>query len=510
MGMIVPEVTPQPGPGVRVQPVATEASFGGGPGLDAQGQVTHQIAQQTGEIAGLEMVRANQAAIEGAQAKASKLATDILYDPETGALGAKGLDALRAQKDAMTRYQKGMNDISQTLHGELQVGPFNRWAQAHGAIVNQHLMTHVDQQLKEHDNHSFDALIDNLAASSALSHGNSDALQFNMNTAMDNTKAYAERQRLDKDGTDHLVANVKDAMYRSTVNGMLRFQNDDSAQKYYAENKSEISPKARLEIEDLLDKVPRQKQELAKKQQEESYKANMRQAMLDMFDGNLTLSEAQRRFRNDDLKKGDYLMLEGRLNKPDALLMRSMLLSDPETFNNIRETQLAGTASSGEIQRMIARGFADKKISPEDGKYLVSMNDENPPSPKDKYVEAQAKEVRDFGMKYFSETNVLGRPTNQEKTSQEAESLVQTFYNSVDQTKADVKGIDEIRDRVKKMAMQKRFPGLGNLESAPDVVIDNKGKVTRLLNPTQHSNLKAKYRVVKTGSDKSADDDDGE
>jgi hypothetical protein len=149
---------------------------------------------------------------------------------------------------------------------------------------------------------------------------------------------------------------------------------------------------------------------------------------------------------------------------------------------------------------MIARGAADKNITPNDGKYLIGVNSEKPPTALDKHVDANAQNVRDFANRYFAETNFLGMQTNKEKTNQEAEALVQNFYAQADKTKASGQDLDDLRDRVKKTAMQQRYPGLGNLEKAPDIVVDIKGRVTRLLSPDQHSGLKPRFKITPIGS----------
>jgi hypothetical protein len=238
---------------------------------------------------------------------------------------------------------------------------------------------------------------------------------------------------------------------------------------------------------------------IADQELKQFHDTHMRSTMLDMFDGKLTLSEAQRRFANGELGKSDFDILEQKLNTPGFAAMRSFVASDPETFNEIRKAQLTGSKSPGEIQRMIAQGAGSKGITPDDGKYLLTINSEKPPTPRDKYIEAQAKNLRDFGDRYFAES-FLGMPIHKEKTSQEAHSLVSDFYNAVDKSQAQGEDIDKIRDRALKAAMQSRFPGLGNLDKVPDVVIDVKGRVVRVLNPDQHSGLKPKYRITHTGA----------
>lgn len=240
---------------------------------------------------------------------------------------------------------------------------------------------------------------------------------------------------------------------------------------------------------------------------QKTHDANMRQATLDTLDNKMSLSEAERLFRNGQLSKADFKVLETKLksNPPIFASTPSYLASNPETFNEIRQAQLTGSKSPGEINRMILAGTGDKGITQIDAKYLQSLNKELPPTPRDKYIEAQANSLRDFGSRYFVEKNFLGMETNKEKTSKEAHGLVSNFYNEVDKAQAQGEDIDKIRDRALKAALQSRFPGVGNLDKMPDAVIDIKGNVIRLLNPDQHSGLKPRYRIVRSSTNEKED-----
>lgn len=228
------------------------------------------------------------------------------------------------------------------------------------------------------------------------------------------------------------------------------------------------------------------------------FETNMRQTTLDMLDNKMTGSEAQRLFTTGQLSRQDFEAVNRRLGVPEVGAERSFMISDPQAFNDIRQAQLTGSKSPGEIQRMIA---GTPGITREDAKYLMTMNNENPPTARDKYIESQANSLRDFGSRYFAETGLFGQQTNQDKTSKESQALVQNYYSAVDKAKAQGEDIDKIRDSVLKTALNDKFPGISKLDKMPDVVIDVKGRVTRLLSPDEHSGLKPKYRITSTGAD---------
>lgn len=508
MAIIAPDVSPEPVPSVRLPIEASPTTFGGGPGTEALGAEEQKIAAEVGNIRSFEEIRANQTAVQQATADLSAVHTRLLTDPQNGLPAYKGVNALAGQDKLTQEFQKSANEISNGLVGDQQKGVFNRVAIESYDTFNQQVKAHVGQQLEQHDANTFEDLVNNKSEESASVYGNSKALAFNNQLITDATLARAQRLGLDDNQTEKLMRAVKTNYHEAVLSQMV---NDPGfmkqAKSYFSEYQGEMDVASRDRVRQLFDTVPKQQEAQAKAAQADFYKSNMRDAMLNMFDGKMTLSEAQRLFREDKLDKSDYDILESRLSKPDANIMRTFNRSDPETFNDIRQAQLTGSKSPGEIQRMIAQGAASKDISSEDGKYLMSINSEKPPTSRDQYIEAQANNIRDFGNKYFAETNFLGQPKNQDNTSAQAHALVNDFYNAVDKSKASQgEQIDEIRDRIKQTHMQARFPGLGNLDKAPDVVIDIKGKVNRLLNPDQHSGLKPKYRITPTSADSKDDE----
>lgn len=512
MAIIAPDVNPQPIPNVHLQPLANETTFGGGQGLAQEGQEVQKIAASTGEIGALDLIRqqkiaqfeqekADQVAVQDATAKLSAVHTDLLTNSQTGLPAYQGINALKGQSILWNQYQKSANDLSQGLNGYAQQQAFNIHALGMGETFLQNVKAHVTQELDKHDATTFEALVNNKATESGTSYGNGQALAMNNSIVNDATIARAQRLGLDPDETKSFMRIVKTGYHENVLSQMV---NDPAflgkAKEYFNTYKSEMDSESKDRVRGWFDTIPKQQEASAKANQEQFYKANMRTAMLDMFDGKLTLSEVQRRFRENQLNESDYNQLSNKLSKPDATVTNSFLTSNPQAFNEIRQAQLTGSKSPGEIQRMIMAGSSSKEIVPDDGKYLLNINSEKPPTPRDRQVESYANSIRDFGNRYFAETNFLGMPTDKNKTAQEAESLVQNFYTQADKTKVQGDDLAKLRDQVLKTAAQQRYPGVGKLDRMPDVVIDVKGRVTRVLSPDQQSGLKPKYKITKTSS----------
>lgn len=505
MPLTAPEILPEPIRPPRIQPEASPETFGGGAGLEQEGQQVQKIAQSGGEVAAFEKIRADQSAVEEAVgSKLSPALTKMLYDPDNGALArisqsTSMKDALKIHDDTLKQYNDTAKGIaSKDLNGENQIGAFNRHAFEFGDNLNRTLMAHIDQHGREIDKGSFNSFVDNTISQAALGWGNADPKK-NLGMLDEHATQYGFRTGMDAGQVDELKSKIHSNYHAQIIDRMLADGQSGIANKYFSDNKKDITNlDTRDDVEKNIATIPKQQAAQAKQAQEEKYKTNERQTMMDLLDGKLSLSEVQRRYRNDDIDKSTFDHVESKLSKPD--LFEQAEISDPGVFNSIRQAQLNKSSTPNEILRMISDGVSDKKITPEDNKYLAKMTAEAPPSPRDKAIDAQANNIRDFGNRYLKQTNFLGVETGKNEKDKEVEGLVQDFYKSVDSSRATGEQIKDIRDQVKKMAMQKRFPGLGNYDKAPDVVVNVRGEVIKVLDPDSHSALKAKYHITPTPS----------
>ena len=99
-------------------------------------------------------------------------------------------------------------------------------------------------------------------------------------------------------------------------------------------------------------------------------------------------------------------------------------------------------------------------LSHDDGKFLTQMIQEKPPTTRDKYIDAAANTVRDSANRYLASTNFFGIQTDasKQKASQEADALVNNFYNAVDKSKVQsTKDIDDLRDHIIQQGATQRY-----------------------------------------------------
>lgn len=252
MAIIVPQESLQPIQEPRMQPTASPESFGGGAGLAGVNEQFQRIASSTGEIATFEKLRADQTAVEEAQAKMSAAHEDILYNPQTGVLGSKGTDALKAQDAGRKRFEDAAKNVASNLHGPQQVGAFQKWVQGQAANFNKVTMVHVDQQLAEHDKQSLTELVKNQSSLAALGHGDPNIVASAFSTVDDNLDHFAKRNRLDKDAADEMKADVHGQMHSNVVSEMLKQGFSEQADSYFKANAADIEPQYKEKISNAI------------------------------------------------------------------------------------------------------------------------------------------------------------------------------------------------------------------------------------------------------------------
>jgi hypothetical protein len=550
-----PEIRPQVTPEVAAPPLVrpTEAAFGGevAQAGEHQGQVVQQSADTIMQRMFEHRERENAQQNLDVQTQFQKDLQSRLINPELddnqtpkGFLNRQ----LNQAKGATAAFDQQAMELKQRYMGmvgsPLQKQDMNRILSTHLVSAREQIVAHEAQQTQAAFDNSFQANMKTTVANAA---GISDPVMLSkyISTAQLSSEAGWKHSGLAPDATEAARKGLAGEIVKSALIPLAE-SDPKKAQEVLDSAKAHLTPEAFAEMQNVVNakKVfqvvqgatdwaktnarqadgyinlepvmahlktmglnPKQEYEAGQdirrnvwmdtSEVQKQFDTNMRQATLNMLDDKMSGSEAQRLFTTGQINRQDFEALNRKLQIPETGALRSFMVSDPQTFNEIRQAQLTGSKSPAEIQRMIA---GSPGITPDDGKYLMKMNSENPPTDRDKYIEAQANNLRDFGSRYFAETNFLGMKTNEDKTSKEAHSMVANYYSAVDKAQAKGEDIDKIRDQVLKTALNDRFPGVGKLEKMPDIVIDVKGRVTRLLAPDEHSGLKPKYRIMPVGT----------
>lgn len=481
-----------PVPNVQVSGGSADSeAFGAGPSSTALSTATRTAFQNAEKVAIQAKQKADEVAYLNGDLKAAELQTRLKVE----ARKMRGQDAFGAPDFIDKEWQKGYDEIRNGLQNEEQKAAFDRAAVVRRANLNEDVQLHVASESIAFDTDTTNAYIETARNEGVASTENPDRMALSLFQQEQAIVGYADRNGWSKEQIEAKITQVKSDSHVAFVDKMLNDGQVDLAKKYYTDHKSEIVGKEANRFPEYIDATEKRMQEQAAAQKELDYDNTMRQSTLLLMKNQMPLSEAQRLYREDKLKLSDYNFIEGKLLSKDYDYKKTILESDPEAFNEIRQAQLDGSKTPGEISRMIMIASNDQKIKDKDGEYLLNITQNMPPDPKDQHINSQVNNVREFGNRYFSE-GLIAKVFKKDEKPKRVEGLVNEFLRRVDAQEADGEKIDEIANQVMGEFVKKDYPEVSRLEDLPHVIVDVNGKIQRLLNPEQKTKLKARYKIT--------------
>jgi hypothetical protein len=519
---IVPRVTRRvdtaPIPGVQVDTTVSREATGGGQSTREMFNAGQNLVNQQIQTVGAreeaqfkererlfiqEKKRADEVAIQGLDTLASKAHTDT----ETKIRSMQGRDAMRAPDVAAEDWKKVSDDLKETLHNDDQKFAAEKILKAREEMLYKSAQSHAFNEIQKQDDNetsAYVASVQNEAINNAMDNERVGLSIFQQRSTLER---YGKRRGLS--GTVELSNKIFNAVsdtHVSVIEKRLAMGNINAARSYYEAHKDEIAGKESVKFPEYIDNYEKRLKSRADDAKKLQYDEQLRQNMLDAFSGKLTMTELQRQYRNDETDIGDYTKMAHVVADPLFSFMRPGTRTDPVAFNEIREAQLSGSKSQGEILRMIRDAGADGKlinteINGKDVDYLIRLTNDIPPSTEDKRTDSQAKNVRDFATRYLSDNEGFFRQKFQgegykKEKDAKVEAMVSDFIRRVDQEGAKGERIDEIAKEVQAIHIKRDFPEINRLEDVPHIIIDSQNRIRRVLNPDQKSKLKAQYKIV--------------
>lgn len=241
-----PKVEEEALPGVRVQPHADLASFGGGQAAEGAFSAASGVAKEAGELASQEFDRANQVAhlaADNAQAqKQAEIQTNVSKMYGQNSLGAS--DYVKKEWDKFTQDQAG------NASNRVQQMAIQRSAASRSQELNRYTTQHVSQQMEQFADEQFKGGIEN-ATSLAVMNPNDQA---NVQSQLERANALmidqANRKGIYKDAngqeTDAFKAMKEVTLgqfHKSVIQSMLDKDDPEgvnAAKEYLATHKEEM------------------------------------------------------------------------------------------------------------------------------------------------------------------------------------------------------------------------------------------------------------------------------
>lgn len=173
----------------------------------------------------------------------SNAETQILYDPEDGALLKKGKDAVQVPGIVADKYSQSYNEIRDSLQNDSQKLAFDEYYKQNSANLNRTVQTHVGEELHKFDNETTVAVVSNERGIAVTNYQNPDLIQQSITNQNDEIKKWAARNGV-PDDSPILTDKIRDATSKTqaeVISRMLDNNQDLQAQNYYSQVKGQLS-----------------------------------------------------------------------------------------------------------------------------------------------------------------------------------------------------------------------------------------------------------------------------
>lgn len=229
------QVATAPLPNVRYSTDVPQGATGVASHIDLRG-----AEQAIGQVYEREVQRANQQVVRDADAAASKLETDILYDPEKGVLNMRGKDALKGRETVDTTWAKGMGEIEKTLSNDTQREAFRNSAATRHASLYNTVSQHINGELKRYDDDQTKSYVGNeqdAAVAAAVKGVTLDAIADRASMAVARQRAaiadWAKRNGIDPDTKDKILNSAASGTHLAVIEQLTANKDDLTAKSYY-------------------------------------------------------------------------------------------------------------------------------------------------------------------------------------------------------------------------------------------------------------------------------------
>lgn len=189
---------------------------------------------------------------------------------------------------------------------------------------------------------------------------------------------------------------------------------------------------------------------LVKDQQAVNYK----QAMLNAFDGKLTVKSAQELYRNNFISDTQF----SKLNNYLYYNLPTVNEDDLGTYNSIAQMQAEGDKTPEEINSVILDSAAKNKLKNASAKQLIGKTYNDFKNRKDDLVALNAKEMRTVGEEFF-------RTSLDETDKSKVEQAIYTFHRRVIEENAEGERIPQIAQEIMTDAIRKEYPEINQVET---------------------------------------------
>ncbi len=240
-------------PGARL--TAAETDLSSGAALSRERANTFRAAAEVGETAAritssaaIQMAqeaktRADDTAFLEATNKFTTRLNDWQYNPETGAYGKKGKDAMGLPEEFGNVYTEAAGEASQGLSTPEQRAAFNKWVTQQRQTLDVSVKRHVSAQMDAYELGEARAALTNVANTIATNYQDLRVVGEQLGFGESIIRKQIANQGGSQAQIDAALADFRSQAHESVINRMVGNGETTQARKYFTELKGQITDK---------------------------------------------------------------------------------------------------------------------------------------------------------------------------------------------------------------------------------------------------------------------------
>lgn len=197
--------------------------------------------------------KADQIAIYEADAKLSKLETDLLYDKNNGVLNLKGKTSFEAPKIVSEGYNSGAKSIEEGLTNDEQRIAFQKLQLERGVSIDRAVQKHVGNEIVKYDNDTTINFIKNEQDAAISAYNDPARVALSIQRQDQAIRSYAQRNGLSEEEALQKAGEVKSKTHAQVINRMLSNDEDQVAEAYYSAVKDDIKGEDLNQVEKMIE-----------------------------------------------------------------------------------------------------------------------------------------------------------------------------------------------------------------------------------------------------------------
>ncbi len=219
-----------------------------------------EAANQFSQVAFKIKERADTARVMEADTNLMGLSNRLLYDPDKGALNARGKNALEADQRALAEFDKEVDTIRQNLSGRAQQEAFDKLVRQRRQQIERTTISHVNSEMRTYESQQYDALVEGSVETAANNYTDPKTIGMELKRQRAAIMARAQDQGWPEEQTAQALEAATSATHTSVMQRMLTDKQYDLAREYFEANGEQLEGEQYTRMKGLVEKGGRLRQ----------------------------------------------------------------------------------------------------------------------------------------------------------------------------------------------------------------------------------------------------------